>query len=265
MTNEPPRRRTLLRSGAPSPCASLCLAALTALALISCAGARQEYTITDPYETTNRARFSNLLKIDAKVVRPVAHFYHQRVNDSVQRGINNSINNLQSTNFILNDLLQLRLHRFFHDSARLLINSTAGLLGLIDVAKHLDLDYEENDFGVTLALWGWRDSALLIVPVFGHYTVRQAYGSTLEAFLFHPGHLFGFSPAEALLYELLRGLNTRIQIFSIDGIANDPSIFDKYAFTRQYFRNSRILFISRKGGAAESEVVWSDEDLDLLD
>ena len=175
------------------------------------------------------------------------------------------IENIETSSYVVNDLLQVRMHRFFHDSARLIINSTVGILGLIDVASHLDLKPERNDFGKTLAHWGWHSSAMIIIPVYANSTVRDFYGNAIEYLFLHPIRFLNMSTTERIIYELLKGANRRISLFSVDDVLNDPSVIDEYDFIRQYYRQSRIVVIQRNGQDVQTEVIWSEEELDLLD
>ncbi|MCA8836405.1 MAG: VacJ family lipoprotein [Gammaproteobacteria bacterium] len=237
---------------------------LSALLLCSCSG-RQELIITDPYEASNRELLKSVRKTDENITRPIATFYNNHLNSTVKNGIRNIVDNIETSNYAVNDLLQLRMHRFFHDSARLIINSTAGLLGMIDVASHLDLKPERNDFGKTLAHWGWHSSAMVIIPVYANSTVRDFYGNSIEYLFIHPIRFLNMSAPERIIYELFKGVYRRIDLFSIDSVLNDPSVIDQYDFIRQYYRQSRIVMIQRHGEEVQTEVIWSEEELDLLD
>jgi phospholipid-binding lipoprotein MlaA len=65
------------------------------------------------------------------------------------------------------------------------MNSTVGVLGFFDVATTLDMPYHEEDFGQTLAVWGWKNSRYLVMPIFGPYTARDFLGRGFYGY-FHP-------------------------------------------------------------------------------
>ncbi|MBV8397899.1 MAG: VacJ family lipoprotein, partial [Acetobacteraceae bacterium] len=59
---------------------------------------------------------------------------------------------------------------------RFLINTTVGVVGLMDVAKNWGYPAHDTDFGVTLALWGLPAGPFLFLPVLGPTDPRDAAG-----------------------------------------------------------------------------------------
>ena len=60
------------------------------------------------------------------------------------------------------------------NTGRLLINSTIGILGIIDVATYLGLEeYEKEDYGQSLAKAGVGPGCYLVLPVLGPSTARD--------------------------------------------------------------------------------------------
>jgi len=82
-------------------------------------------------------------------------------------------------------LLQGKMERAFTSTGRFLMNSSIGLLGFFDVATKVGIPYYDEDFGQTLAVWGWKDSRYLVMPVIGPYTVRDLLGRGFYGY-FHP-------------------------------------------------------------------------------
>ena len=54
-------------------------------------------------------------------------------------------NNLKNINVIVNDVLQAKLKQSAQDTGRLVINSTLGLVGLVDVARDVGLEQNDED------------------------------------------------------------------------------------------------------------------------
>jgi phospholipid-binding lipoprotein MlaA len=77
---------------------------------------------------------------------------------------------------VINLLLQGKFEESFNETGRFLINSTVGLLGFFDVASREGLPKYDEDFGQTLAVWGWKDSRYLVVPFLGPFTIRDLSG-----------------------------------------------------------------------------------------
>ena len=59
-----------------------------------------------------------------------------------------------------------------------MINTTVGILGLIDVASHLGFsEYVKEDYGQTLAVHGAGPGCYLVLPVLGPSTARDTVAS----------------------------------------------------------------------------------------
>jgi phospholipid-binding lipoprotein MlaA len=86
---------------------------------------------------------------------------------------------------LLNSLLQGNMERAFTSTGRLIMKTTIGLLGFFDVATKAGIPFYEEDFGQTLATWGWMDSRYLVMPVLGPFTVRDVLGRSFYGYA-HP-------------------------------------------------------------------------------
>ncbi len=60
-------------------------------------------------------------------------------------------------------------------------NTTIGILGLFDPAKSLGLERHEEDFGQTLGRYGAKPGPYLMLPILGPSSVRDAFGSIVDA------------------------------------------------------------------------------------
>lgn len=163
--------------------------ALVAVLLLPAACATQKVTLTDPendpWEPWNRKVYAFNTGFDRYLLRPVARGYDVVMPDAPQRGVRNFFRNLAFPVDFLNSLMQGKLERAFTASSRFLLNSTVGLLGFFDVATKLGLERVDEDFGQTLAVWGWKDSRYLVMPIFGPFTVRDLGGRSFYGY-FHP-------------------------------------------------------------------------------
>ena len=70
--------------------------------------------------------------------------------------------------------------RAFSDISRVLINTTAGLFGIFDVATEAGLEKHDEDFGQTLGWWGIGDGPYLVLPFLGPSTVRDFFGKIID-------------------------------------------------------------------------------------
>ena len=64
------------------------------------------------------------------------------------------------------------------NTGRLVINTTVGLLGTIDVANKMGFPkYVKEDYGQTLGAWGVGPGCYVVLPVLGPSTLRDTAGS----------------------------------------------------------------------------------------
>ena len=149
----------------------------------------QQVTLTDPerdpWEAYNRKIHSFNMSLDKAVMRPIAKGYDVIMPDAPQRGVRNFFRNLAYPVTFINLILQGKFEDSLTATGRFLMNSTVGLLGFFDVATKVEIPEYNEDFGQTLAVWGWKDSRYLVMPIFGPYTARDFIGRGFYGY-FHP-------------------------------------------------------------------------------
>jgi phospholipid-binding lipoprotein MlaA len=160
---------------------------LQLLLLAGCSS--QQVTMTDPerdpWEAYNRQIHSFNMAFDNAIFRPVAKGYDVIMPDAPQRGVRNFFRNLAYPVTAINLVLQGKFEESLEATGRFLMNSTIGLLGFVDVATKLDMPNYNEDFGQTLAVWGWKNSRYLVMPLFGPFTARDFIGRGFYGY-FHP-------------------------------------------------------------------------------
>jgi phospholipid-binding lipoprotein MlaA len=139
----------------------------------------------DPWEKVNRIIYKFNDTLDEAAVRPVAKGYQKIVPRFARTGISNFFNNLDDVNVVVNDVLQLKLKAALQDSGRLLLNTTVGLGGFIDVASEVGWYKNYEDFGQTLGHWGVKPGPYVVLPFLGSSTVRDTVGMIPDTF-FNP-------------------------------------------------------------------------------
>ena len=153
-------------------------ALLIALLLSACAG--QQTTMTDPerdpWEPFNRKIHGFNQGLDKVIMKPIARGYDAILPEAPKRGVRNFFRNLAWPVTFLNLLLQGKIDEGMTATGRFLVNSTVGLLGFFDVASRAGIPYYDEDFGQTMAVWGWKDSRYLVVPFLGPNTLRDFAG-----------------------------------------------------------------------------------------
>jgi phospholipid-binding lipoprotein MlaA len=160
---------------------------LTVLLLSGCAGTQSRNTDpeNDPWEGFNRKVHSFNAGLDKAVARPAAKTYKKLTPKPLQKGVSNFFRNIDYPVTVINQVLQGKFKEGGVSTGRFLVNSTIGLLGLFDVATKMGIaDYDE-DFGQTLAKWGYEDSRYLVLPFFGPSTFRDGMGRSIYGYA-HP-------------------------------------------------------------------------------
>jgi phospholipid-binding lipoprotein MlaA len=160
---------------------------LSALVLLSgvlaaCADAESRRE-NDPLEPMNRTVFDANDAVDKAVALPIAKAYVEVVPEFARTGVHNFLENLDLPVTFANDVLQGELDRAAHTFARLTINTTIGIGGLIDVASDADLQEHTEDFGETLAVYGVDEGPYLVLPLFGPSNPRDTAGMVVDVFL----------------------------------------------------------------------------------
>lgn len=196
----------------------------------------------DPYEGFNRAMFNFNERLDEAVLKPVATFYNVIVPKPLNRGIHNVFNNLGNLPTIANDLLQVNFHQAANDFWRFGINSTVGIGGLFDVATTLQLPAYNNDFGLTLARWGYEQSNYLVLPFFGPSSIRDGISLPVDYFAFSIYPYIGQDTIRYGLYSL-GVIDRRARLLQYQPILEEAAI-DKYTFVRNAYRQHRSYQVS---------------------
>tara|TARA_B100000989_G_scaffold132002_1_gene97946 strand:+ start:880 stop:1719 length:840 start_codon:yes stop_codon:yes gene_type:complete len=133
--------------------------------------------IKDCFEKLNRATFSFNQGLDKAIIKPIAKGY-RNLPDPIQRGTKNAVTNLSNLITIPNNVLQGDVKSAIINTGRLVINTTVGLLGTIDVANKIGFPkYIKEDYGQTLGKWGVGPGCYLVLPVLGPSTLRDTAGS----------------------------------------------------------------------------------------
>lgn len=130
----------------------------------------------DPWEPLNSKIFEFNWQLDRWVMKPVAKGYNVVVPNIVQVGISNFFYNIRVTPRFMNNLFQGKFKGAGIEAGRFLINTTAGIGGVFDVARHFQLTTPEEDTGQTLGFYGVKPGPYVMVPLLGPYTVRDLIG-----------------------------------------------------------------------------------------
>tara|TARA_B100001057_G_C22823156_1_gene940261 strand:- start:461 stop:1261 length:801 start_codon:yes stop_codon:yes gene_type:complete len=133
--------------------------------------------VKDCFEKLNRTTFAFNQKLDKAVIKPLAEGY-RNLPDPIQRGSSNAVKNLSNLITIPNNVLQGDIKSALVNTGRLVVNTTIGLLGTINVANKMGFPkYVKEDYGQTLGKWGFGPGCYVVLPVLGPSTLRDTAGS----------------------------------------------------------------------------------------
>ena len=235
------------------------LACLLAGAIAGCAT-----TNKDPLEGVNRGVYKFNDVADKAVLKPVAKAYKAVTPTPVRKGINNFFNNLETIKTVFNDLLQFKFAHAFTDAGRLVINSTFGLAGFIDVASMDNIPIRKEDFGQTLGYWGVSNGAYLVLPFIGPSTLRDTAGFVVDTIATDP-ITYTHNIGEIRLHNQLRTaqlIDTRTELLEAGDLVDEASL-DPYSFLRDAYLQSRANLIQDGVAQPDSDVEGfelADED-----
>ena len=188
----------------------------------------------DPYESFNRSMYDFNDGVDTYVASPLANGYKFITPSVVQTGVFNFFNNLKGINVVLNDLLQAKFSQSASDLGRFTLNSTAGLGGFIDVAKHVGLEPNDEDFDQTLAVWGVPQGAYLVLPFVGPNTMRGTPASAFDAAANPASYVSVIAYYVSAPIQSMSAVNARANAEGALKFINEAAL-DKYVFTRESF------------------------------
>ena len=214
--------------------------------------------INDPLESVNRAIFAFNDVVDTFTLRPVAALYGYVTPEVARVAVRRAARNLNSPVVLVNDLLQLDPVGAGVTTGRFLINSTAGILGLFDVAKPIGLEEHHSDFGQTLFDYGLGPGAYVVLPILGPSTTRDATGRIVDVF-FDP-LTYILEGNAAIGAAAGRGLIRREEV--LDPLEKLRAIsVDYYAALRSAYYQDRAvqLGISRAGASSADDLFDSAE------
>ena len=203
----------------------------------------------DPFENINRRTYKFNTAFDATMLKPPTKLYKAILPNFVRSGINNAFNNLLMIPTIVNDLLQAEGEYAIKDTWRFLINSTVGIAGIVDVAaSNFKLPPHSNDFGLTFAKWGNKQSPYIILPLLGPSTLRDGIGMVFESLLTPYPYFLDDLTTYAILG--VRTIDLRAQALTAEHLLAQS--FDEYTFVRDaylQYRNAQV-----NGNQQESEL-----------
>ena len=136
--------------------------------------------VKDCFEGINRGVFAFNQALDQIIIEPIAKGYRY-LPSPIRSGTSNVLSNISLVVTIPNNVLQGDLGLAGKNTARFVLNSTVGVLGIFDPASKIGLnDYEKEDWGQTFGKWGVGSGCYIVLPVLGPSTLRDATASLIN-------------------------------------------------------------------------------------
>ena len=227
--------------------------------------------IKDCFEKLNRATFSLNQGLDKAIIKPIAKGY-RKLPDPIQKGTSNAVKNISTLVTIPNNVLQGDIKTAAINTGRLIVNTTIGILGFVDVANKMGFPkYVKEDYGQTLGAWGVGPGCYVVLPILGPSTVRDTAGSFVNVFGGDPwynasthGNNEFLSERLYLTSKALSGVEFRAN--NIDSINNlQKNSIDFYASVKSLYLQDRENKIENQTRGNIEVLYKNDENWEEID
>ena len=213
----------------------------------------------DPLEPVNRVVFNTNTALDTAVIKPTAEIYRQIFPPFVRDRIRSAIDNLAEPRIFVNEVLQRRADAAGITVARFILNTTAGVAGMFDLATGQGFPRQSGDFGQTLYSWGVADGPYLVLLFFGPSNLRDAFGLGVDLFTTPP----------ALVVTGHAGIVTGLAFGTVDGIdlrsRNIESLDEIVASALDYYSLLKSITRQRRQAELREALGLKAEPQELID
>lgn len=208
------------------------LGALTA----GCASNSTYRNPSDPWEPFNRVVFQFNEDFDTAFLKPIAKGYQAITPAPVDLGITHFFENVADVRNAVNNALQFKMTRAATSVGRILVNSTVGVLGFVDVASNLNMPKYTEDFGQTLGTWGLAPGPYIVLPFLGPSTGRDTLGLVGDWYTDPLTYVNDGEVAWGL--KALRIIDRRADLLAASKVLEQAAL-DPYLFVRDAFLQRR--------------------------
>ncbi|MEO1889183.1 MAG: VacJ family lipoprotein [Cycloclasticus sp.] len=210
----------------------------------------------DPLEYVNRGVFSFNETADEYVLEPVAKGYQYVTPAAIDNSITNFFSNLDDVVVFVNDILQLKFNQALSDGGRVVVNTTIGLLGFVDMATDMGMPKHNEDFGQTLGAYGVGTGPYIVLPILGSSTLRDTVGLVGDSFV---DPIQQLHDSDAMWPTIgLKTVDTRAGLISAKKIADQASL-DAYDFHRSAYFQRREYLIYDGNPPMDDDDIFDDE------
>ena len=239
---------------------SIILIVIIASVLLSGCATTSSPDPRDPWESWNRGVQSFNDTVDDYAMKPVAKGYNWIMPNFANTAVSNVFSNIDDIGVTINGFLQGKFSQSGMDASRFIVNTTAGIAGLIDVATMIDLPKNKEDFGQTLGVWGIPPGPYMVLPFFGPSSPRGVVGLVGDAAM-NPITYIG-SPYISTGIFAVNAIDTRANYITTEKIADEAAVFGRYEFFRDAYMAQR-KYLVLDGNVPEDEEFILDDDFDF--
>jgi phospholipid-binding lipoprotein MlaA len=118
------------------------------------------------------------------------------------------------------------------------VNSSIGLLGLVDVADKMDVKVAREDLGQTFASWGVKPGRYIMLPLLGPSNVRDSFGLIGESFSYYPIGEITDSSTGRIALTATNIIDFRTRLLGTESVL-DAQV-DPYSFLKVTYEQSRV-------------------------
>lgn len=198
----------------------------------------QSPELNDPFEGYNRFMFNVNEGLYDYVMEPAARGWRFVVPEDLRIAIRNAFDNALAPVKLVSSLVQGDLGKSGRVLTRTLINTTAGLGGMLDVAgQEYGIENVNEDFDQALGYYDVPPGPYIVLPLIGPSTVRNVSGRVVDSFLSPSIFL---APGFFVSAGVAVGETTNDTSFIIDDKkALEESAIDEYESVRDFYHQYR--------------------------
>ncbi len=211
------------------------------LALLQACATGPQANPHDPLEPMNRRVEKFNEDLDSLVLKPVATTYKKVTPPLLRTGVSNFFNNISDVGSVFNNIFQLKVASSAEMLMRVMVNTTVGLGGVLDIASELNVERHPEDFGQTMGYWGVPPGPYLVLPLMGPSSLRDTSAMAVD----YKGDVTGYVDpiGSRTAMGVLRTVNARANLLKLGNLLDEVAL-DKYSFIRDSYlqrRRSQVL------------------------
>ena len=191
------------------------------------------------FEKLSRSIFKFNMGLDNAIIEPIAKGY-SKLPEPIKIGTSNFTSNIGTLLSIPNALLQGNLAQVGHATGSFLINTSFGVLGLMNPAEKIGLKPSKEDLGQTLGSYGIGPGCYYVLPVLGPTTLRDSIGMLADTYIDPFAHI------TIREKELFSTSGNNLDYYSVKGASAVDFRSDNLTNFDSLERNSIDLYSSMK-------------------